>query len=126
MPVRGLAVDVEHNFEPNYQIMEDKKKVVNNLIKEAKKADGILIATDPDREGEAIAWHAANILGIDDKTPCRITFNEISEKAVQNGLAHPRAIDENLVDAQQARRVLDRLVGYKLSPLLHHKLGIFR
>lgn len=122
LPVRGLAVDVEHNFEPNYQIMEDKKKVVNNLIKEAKKADGVLIATDPDREGEAIAWHAANILGIDDKTPCRITFNEISEKAVQNGLAHPRAIDENLVDAQQARRVLDRLVGYKLSPLLHRKL----
>ena len=122
LPVRGLAVDIENNFEPNYQIMEDKKKVVNNLLKEAKKADEILIATDPDREGEAIAWHAANILGIDKDSKCRVTFNEISQKAVQAALKQPRVIDENLVDAQQARRVLDRLVGYKISPLLKRKI----
>lgn len=122
LPVRGLAVDVENNFKPDYQIMEDKKKVVNNLLKEAKKAESILIATDPDREGEAIAWHAANILGIDKDETCRVTFNEISDKAVKAALEKPRAIDINLVDAQQARRVLDRLVGYKLSPLLNRKI----
>ena len=94
--------------------MPDKKKLVEKLVAEAKKADGVLLATDPDREGEAIAWHVSHILGLKPEDECRIVFNEISKSAVQKGLSEPRAIDINLVDAQQARRVLDRLVGYKL------------
>ena len=122
LPVRGLNVDISKNFEPNYQILPDKKKVVENMIEQAKKAEQILIATDPDREGEAIAWHICNILGLDQTEPIRIEFNEISESAVQKGIANPRGIDLKLVDAQQARRVLDRLVGYKLSPFLCKKI----
>lgn len=122
LPERGMGVEINNNFKPDYVVMPDKKKVVDKLISEAKKAEQVLLATDPDREGEAIAWHISQILGLDDKTPCRIVFNEISKTAVQKGLSEPRAIDINLVDAQQARRVLDRLVGYKLSPLLCKKI----
>lgn len=122
LPVRTLGVDVEDNFKPDYQIMTDKKKLVTQLKDTAKKADEILFATDPDREGEAIAWHLYNILGIDPKTPSRIVFNEISKSAVTKALGSPRPIDINLVDAQQARRVLDRLVGYKLSPIVCNKI----
>jgi len=122
LPQKGLGVDINNEFKPEYVIMPDKKKTVAKIIEEAKRADGVLLATDPDREGEAIAWHVANILGLDSKAQCRIVFNEISKSAVTKGLNEVRAIDINLVDAQQARRVLDRLVGYKLSPLLCKKI----
>ena len=122
LPTRSLAVNVKNNFEPKYVIMDDKKDIVESLKRAAEKADGVLLATDPDREGEAISWHVAHILGLDEKDSCRIEFNEISKKAVQNALKNPRPIDINLVDAQQARRVLDRLVGYKLSPVLCKKI----
>ena len=122
LPSKGMNVDISKNFEPNYQILPDKKKVVENMIEQAKKAEQILIATDPDREGEAIAWHVCNILKLDQNEPIRIEFNEISERAVQKGIANPRGINQKLVDAQQARRVLDRLVGYKLSPFLCKKI----
>lgn len=122
LPTKTLAVNVKRDFEPKYVIMDDKTETVSQLKAAAAKADGILLATDPDREGEAISWHVAEILGIPKDSPVRIEFNEISKKAVQNALKHPRAIDINLVDAQQARRVLDRLVGYKLSPVLCKKI----
>ncbi len=122
LPAKTLAVNVKKDFEPKYVIMDDKKDVVEQLKSAVSKADEVLLATDPDREGEAISWHVANILGIPEDSPVRIEFNEISKKAVQNALKHPRAIDINLVDAQQARRVLDRLVGYKLSPVLCKKI----
>ena len=122
LPEKKLAVDINNNFAPEYAIMHEKKKTVELLKNEAKKADEVFIATDPDREGEAIAWHLAHILNIDPKKPCRITYNEISKKAVQSAIQNPRPIDLNLVDAQQARRVLDRLVGYKLSPVLCKKI----
>ncbi len=122
LPAKTLAVNVKKDFEPKYVIMDDKKDVVEQLKAAVSKADEVLLATDPDREGEAISWHVANILGIPEDSPVRIEFNEISKKAVQNALKNPRAIDINLVDAQQARRVLDRLVGYKLSPVLCKKI----
>lgn len=122
LPVRSLAVNVKKNFEPKYEIMPDKKSTVEELKKLAAKSDEIYLATDPDREGEAISWHIANVLGLDEKAPVRVEFNEISQKAVQKGLSHPREINLNLVDAQQARRVLDRLVGYKVSPVLCKKI----
>ena len=122
LPTKSLAVNVKNNFEPKYVIMDDKKDIVENLKRAAEKADEVLLATDPDREGEAISWHVAHILGLNEKDNCRIEFNEISKKAVQNALKNPRPIDINLVDAQQARRVLDRLVGYKLSPVLCKKI----
>lgn len=122
LPVKGLGVDINNNFTPAYQIMSDKKKLVEALKTAAKKADEVLFATDPDREGEAIAWHLYNILGLEPTVPARIVFNEISKSAVQKALTCPRPIDENLVDAQQARRVLDRLVGYKLSPIVCSKI----
>lgn len=122
LPSKSLAVNIKKNFEPKYVIMDDKADIVKNLISTAAKADEILLATDPDREGEAISWHVANILNIPQDKPVRIEFNEISKKAVQASLLKPRTIDVNLVDAQQARRVLDRLVGYKLSPVLCKKI----
>ena len=118
LPVHGFGVDLNNNFEPKYEIMQDKQDVIASLKQTASKADQILLATDPDREGEAISWHVANVLGLDEKKNIRIEFNEISKNAVQNAIKQPRAIDLNLVDAQQARRVLDRIVGYKLSPIL--------
>lgn len=122
LPVRTLGVDVEQNFKPDYQIMPDKKKLIDQLKAEAKKSECVYIATDPDREGEAIAWHLAHCLGIKKSEKARIEFNEISKNAINNALTKPRVINENLVDAQQARRVLDRLVGYKLSPLVSNKI----
>ena len=122
LPVKGLGVQIFKNFEPEYVVEGDKKKVVAKLQQEAKKADQILFATDPDREGEAIAWHAANLLNVDYSNPVRIEFNQITEKAVNEAAKNPRPINMDLVNAQQARRVLDRLVGYKLTPLLCKKI----
>ena len=122
LPVHGFGVDLNNNFEPKYEIMPDKKEVIKSLKEVASKADTILLATDPDREGEALSWHVANVLGLDANDNIRIEFNEISKNAVQNAIGHPRVIDENLVNAQQARRVLDRIVGYKLSPILCRKI----
>ena len=117
LPEKRLGVDIDKNFEPTYVINADKKQVIKRLADEAAKADNVYLATDPDREGEAISWHLKNVLKLKDGK-YRIEFNEISPTAVANALKNPREIDYNLVDAQQARRVLDRLVGYKLSPLL--------
>lgn len=123
LPQKGLAIDINNNFAPKYENVPDKKELIEELKKKAQKADEVLIASDPDREGEAIAWHVANILGFDANKNCRIEFNEISKKAVQEALLHPRKIDLKLVNAQQARRILDRLVGYKLSPILCKKIA---
>ena len=122
LPKSQLGIDVENNFEPRYITIRGKGDLIKDLKKEAKNAAKIFLATDPDREGEAISWHLANTLGIDPKSKCRITFNEITKKAVSAAIKEPRVIDEKLVDAQQARRVLDRIVGYKISPLLWKKV----
>src|SRR5581483_3839760 len=123
LPKSKLGIDVDNNFEPDYTIPADKKEIVTRLKKEATSAKDIYLATDPDREGEAIAWHINFILGAK-KSLKRIAFHEITEGAVKEALANPRPINQALVDAQQARRVLDRLVGYKLSPLLWRKVRI--
>ena len=122
LPKSQLGVDEKNNFEPRYITIRGKGDLIKELKKEAKLAKKVYLATDPDREGEAISWHLANTLGIDLKSKCRITFNEITKKAVTAAIKTPREIDENLVDAQQARRVLDRIVGYKISPLLWKKV----
>ncbi|MBE7030626.1 MAG: type I DNA topoisomerase [Ruminococcaceae bacterium] len=122
LPKSQLGVDIEHDFEPKYITIRGKGDLVKSLKKEAKAADRVFLATDPDREGEAISWHLANLLEINAKEKCRITFNEITKTAVKAAIKEPRTIDENLVDAQQARRVLDRIVGYKISPLLWKKV----
>ena len=122
LPASQLGIDVEHGYKPHYITIKGKAKLVRELKDEAKKSDGVLLATDPDREGEAISWHLANVLGLDPAAPNRVTFDEITKKGVQEGMAHPRAIDMDLFNAQQARRELDRLVGYKLSPFLWRKV----
>ena len=122
LPASQLGIDVENGYKPHYITIKGKAKLVRELKDEAKKADGVLLATDPDREGEAISWHLANVLGLDPSAPNRVTFDEITKKGVKEGMAHPRAIDMNLFNAQQARRELDRLVGYKLSPFLWRKV----
>jgi len=122
LPASTIGVDVKRNFKPTYINMRGKEKVIREIKDLAKDCDQVYIATDPDREGEAIAWHIAGILGIDVTTSCRISFNEITQKAVQAAVSEPRAIDVDLVNAQQARRILDRLVGYELSPLLWKKI----
>ena len=122
LPKSKLGVDIEHDFEPEYINIRGKGTLINSLKKDAKEAKNIYLATDPDREGEAIAWHLAYILGLDPKTANRVTFNEITSKAVKAGISNPRNIDLNLTDAQQARRVLDRIVGYKISPVLWKKV----
>ncbi len=122
LPKSELGVDVEHNFEPQYIIPRDKRKRVNELKKAAQSAKVLYLATDPDREGEAIAWHIAHILGKRKEDTQRVVFHEITESAIKDAFAHPKDLDLKLVDAQQARRVLDRLVGYKLSPLLWVKV----
>ncbi len=122
LPVKTLGVDVSKNFEPQYQVMEGKENIIKELKQMASKADQVLLATDPDREGEAISWHIENILNIDENEPCRIEFNEISENVVKNAINHPRKINMNLVNAQQGRRILDRLVGYKVSPIICRKI----
>ena len=118
LPASTLGIDVENGYTPKYITIKGKQKLVKELKAEAKKCDGVLLATDPDREGEAISWHLANILGLDPSAPNRVTFDEITKKGVKEGMAHPRAINIDLFNAQQARRELDRLVGYKLSPFL--------
>jgi DNA topoisomerase-1 len=122
LPKSQIGVDVENGFEPKYITIRGRGEILTRIRKEAKNASKIFLATDPDREGEAISWHLANILGIDEKAPCRIEFNEVTEKAVKAAVKNPRSIDMDLVNAQQARRVLDRLVGYKISPLLWAKV----
>lgn len=122
LPKSRMGIDIEHDFEPKYITIRGKGDILAKLRKEAKKADKIFLATDPDREGEAISWHLANILKLEDKDIHRISFNEITKNAVKASIKTPRAIDQNLVDAQQARRVLDRMVGYRISPLLWEKV----
>ncbi|WP_436513570.1 type I DNA topoisomerase [Clostridium thermobutyricum] len=118
LPKSKLGVDIENNYEPQYITIRGKGELLKSLRKLAKKADKVYLATDPDREGEAISWHLANLLKIEDKDKCRIVFNEITKAAVKNSLKNARTINKGLVDAQQARRILDRLVGYEISPIL--------
>ena len=117
-----MGVDIENGFAPKYVVPKAKTKLVNELKQAAKDASTIYLATDPDREGEAIAWHLAEVTRIDKKPYHRVVFHEITEEAVKEAFKHPRSIDMQLVDAQQARRILDRLVGYKISPLLWKKV----
>lgn len=123
LPKSRLGVDVDNNFEPEYINIRGKGDTIREIRNEARSADKVLLATDPDREGEAISWHLAHILDIDPDTECRVMFNEINKETVREALKEPRAIDSGLVDAQQARRVLDRLVGYQISPLLWKKVS---
>lgn len=122
LPKSKMGVDIDNDFEPRYITIRGKGPILNEIKKEAKKSKKILLATDIDREGEAISWHLANALNIDEQNSCRIVFNEITKSAIKNAVKNPQKIDLNLVNAQQARRVLDRLVGYNLSPLLWKKL----
>ena len=122
LPKSKMGVDIENNFAPVYQEMKGKEDVIKSLKSEAGEADEVFLATDPDREGEAISWHLAQILGLPIDAADRITFNEITKTGIENGIANPRSIDINLVNAQQARRILDRIVGYKLSPFLWKKV----
>ena len=122
LPKSKIGVDIEHDFEPEYINIRGKGDLIKSLKKDAKTANKVYLATDPDREGEAIAWHLAHILEIPEDSVCRVTFNEITKETVQESIKKPRTIDMNLTDAQQARRVLDRIVGYKISPLLWKKV----
>ena len=122
LPKSKLGIDVEHDFEPQYINIRGKANLINSLKKDAKNAKVVYLATDPDREGEAIAWHLAYLLGIPEDAVCRVTFNEITKETVKESMKNPRKIDKNLTDAQQARRVLDRIVGYKISPILWKKV----
>ena len=122
LPKSKLGVDIEHGFEPEYIPVKDKKELIAELKKDAKSAGTVYLATDPDREGEAISWHLKELLELDDDKAKRVTFNEITKKVVTESMENPRAIDSDLVDAQQARRVLDRIVGYQISPLLWKKV----
>ena len=122
LPKSKLGIDIEHNFEPQYINIRGKGDLIKSLKKDAKSAKKVYLATDPDREGEAIAWHLSKMLDVDDSKITRVTFNEITKTAVQKAIKEPRDIDINLVDAQQARRVLDRIVGYKISPVLWKKV----
>ncbi len=123
LPVNRMGVKIDGNFQPYYEISPEKKADIKRLKEEAEKAETVYLATDPDREGEAISWHLAEVLGLDENAANRIEFNEISEKAVKNALKNPRKIDMGLVDAQQARRVLDRIVGYSISPAASSRLN---
>ncbi|MCQ4021629.1 MULTISPECIES: type I DNA topoisomerase [unclassified Ruminococcus] len=122
LPATRLSVDIKKHFEPKYAVIKGKEKLVDELKEAAAKSESVYLATDPDREGEAISWHLAYLLGLDTSEQNRVEFNEITQTGIKNGMSHPRAIDQNLVDAQQARRILDRLVGYKLSPFLSQKI----
>ena len=122
LPKSQLGFDAEHGYEPKYITIRGKGEILAKLRKEAKKADKIYLATDPDREGEAISWHLSQALNLDGKKVYRITFNEITKSAVKESLKHAREIDMNLVNAQQARRMLDRMVGYRISPILWAKV----
>ena len=123
LPKSRLGIDVANNFEPEYINIRGKGDVIKEIKKEAKAANKVLLATDPDREGEAISWHLAHLLDMDPDSKCRVMFNEINKDTVKEAIKEPRAIDEALVDAQQARRILDRLVGYQISPLLWKKVS---
>src|SRR5438874_6755878 len=120
----GMGIDIENNFEPRYIVPDDKKKVVNELKSLAKRSDEVWLATDEDREGEAISWHLCEVLGLDPKTTKRIVFHEITKPAIQKAVGNPRTLDMNLVNAQQARRILDRIVGFELSPVLWRKISM--
>ena len=122
LPKSTMGIDVDHDFEPKYITIRGKGEILAQLRKEVKKADKVFLATDPDREGEAISWHLYNALKLQDKKCSRITFNEITKEAVRNSIKKSREINMDLVDAQQARRVLDRIVGYKISPILWKKI----
>jgi len=122
LPAKSFAINIDKNFEPTYEIIPEKKSLVADLKKKAQNAEAIYLATDPDREGEAIAWHLATILELDKNAMVRTAFNEISKKAVQESIANPRPLNYNLINAQQGRRVLDRIMGYQLSPLLSKKI----
>src|SRR5438132_6601290 len=123
LPHQRFGIDIEKGWVPTYQTLEDRKDVLTTLKKQAAKAAAVYLAPDPDREGEAIAWHLKEALGLDDERIHRVTFNEITKRAVQEAFAHPGAIDMDRVAAQEARRFLDRVVGYKLSPLLRTKVA---
>src|SRR5690606_27727650 len=122
LPKSQMGVDIENDYAPKYITIRGKGEILKELRKEAKKAKRVYLAADPDREGEAIAWHLAQALDMDLDSECRVVFNEITKDAVKESFKKPRKIDYNLVDAQQARRVLDRLVGYNISPLLWKKV----
>jgi len=122
LPEKGIGIDIEHDFAPDYVVSPDKKKVVSELKKLAKEAETVWLATDEDREGEAIAWHLLSELGVDEKKTRRVVYHEITKSAIEEAIKNPRSIDRALVDAQQARRILDRLVGYELSPVLWRKV----
>jgi DNA topoisomerase-1 len=118
LPKSKIGVDLENDFEPSYQPIKGKEDVIKELKRAAKRSNHVYLATDPDREGEAISWHLKELLDLKDENTYRVTFNEITKSVVKQSIAAPRSIDQNLVDAQQARRILDRIVGYQLSPLL--------
>src|SRR5687767_12081840 len=120
----GMGIDLEKKYKPRYIIPEEKEKVVNDLKRLAKKADEVWLATDEDREGEAISWHLCEVLGLDPATTKRIVFHEITKPAIQKAVNTPRTVDMNLVNAQQARRILDRIVGFELSPVLWRKMSM--
>ncbi len=122
LPRKGMSIDIDNGFEPTYEISEDKKKVIADLKKAVKKASLVWLASDEDREGEAIAWHLEEALGLEEDKTRRIVFHEITKPAILEAINNPRSIDRNLVDGQQARRVLDRLVGFELSPVLWKKI----
>ena len=122
LPKSQMGVDTENNYEPKYITIRGKGPILQELKKDAKKVKRIYLAADPDREGEAIAWHLANQLGVDIESECRVVFNEITKDAIKESFKHPRPIDMDLVDSQQARRILDRLVGYNISPILWKKV----
>ncbi len=122
LPAAKLSIDVKNDFAPKYAIVKGKEKLVKELEAKVKKSDGVILATDPDREGEAISWHLAELLGLNLQSGNRVTFNEITKSGITNGMNNPRSVDMDLVNAQQARRILDRLVGYRLSPFLSQKI----
>ncbi|NLA76972.1 MAG: DNA topoisomerase I, partial [Clostridiales bacterium] len=122
LPAAKLSVDVKNDFAPKYAIIKGKEKLVKELQEKAAGSEKVFLATDPDREGEAISWHLATILGLDLNDKNRVKFNEINKTSVKAGIDHPETVDVNLVNAQQARRILDRLVGYKLSPFVSQKI----
>ena len=122
LPKSTIGVDVEHDFEPIYRPIKGKEETIGDLKKSAKAADIVYLATDPDREGEAISWHLKHLLDLPDEKTRRVTFNEITKNVVQESIRAPRSIDQNLVDAQQARRILDRIVGYQISPVMWKKI----
>ncbi len=122
LPSARLSVDINNDFAPRYEIIKGKEKLVNELLELSSKCDNVYLATDPDREGEAISWHLAYLLNLDLDKQNRVEFTEITKNGITNGMANPRSINIDLVNAQQARRILDRIVGYKLSPFVSQKI----